>query len=331
MPTSASGARRILLTGATGFIGRHLYPALTAQFADVVCASRRPDRAAREQPERSFAHFDLGDARSMRAALTGCTDAIYLVHGMASAANHYVEAEQSGAEAFREAAADAGVERIVYLGGIRPRDTPSRHLRSRLATGETLRAGRVPTIELQATMVIGAGSEGFRMVRDLSARLPLMILPAWSKSLSQPVAVADVVFAIVHALGEPPGLSGAFALPGPETLSAREILRRTAQLLGHRPPMIGVPFVTPKLSSYWIRLITRADPHIAEELVEGLRSDIVHEGPGYWARCPGHRLIGFDQAVLSALSGEERSLGKRARAVEQLIDHLSPKEPHGPA
>lgn len=323
-------SRRILLTGATGFVGRHLYPALVAKFPDVVCASRKPDRAARAQPERSFAHLEMGDPRSMRAALTGCSDAIYLVHGMASAGD-YVQAEQQGAQAFREAAAAAGVKRIVYLGGMRPRGAPSRHLQSRLATGEALRAGSVPTIELQATMIIGSGSESFRMVRDLSARLPLMILPGWSKSLSQPIAIADVVFALVHALEEPEGFSGAHALPGPETLSAREILRRTAQLLGHRPPMIGVPFVTPKLSSYWIRLITRADPHIAEELVEGLRSDIVHDGPGYWARCKGHRLVGFDQAVVSALTGEERSLGKRARAVEHLIDHLSPKEPHGPA
>jgi uncharacterized protein YbjT (DUF2867 family) len=323
-------SRRILLTGATGFVGSHLYPALAAQYPDVVCASRKPDVAARAQPERSFAHFDMGDARSMRAALTGCTDAVFLVHGMASAGD-YVEAEHEGAKAFREAAADAGVTRIVYLGGMRPSGTPSRHLRSRLATGETLRAGRVPTIELQATMIIGAGSESFRMVRDLSARLPMMILPAWSKSLSQPIAIADVVFALVHALGQPAGVSGAFPLPGPETLSAREILLRTAQLLGHHPRMFGVPFVTPKLSSYWIRLITRVDPHIAEELVEGLRSDIVHDGPGYWAHCPGHGLTSFDQAVVSALSGEARSLGKGARAVEQLIDHLSPKEPHGPA
>jgi uncharacterized protein YbjT (DUF2867 family) len=191
-----------------------------------------------------------------------------------------------------------------------------------------LRAGKVPTIELQATMVVGAGSESFRMVRDLAARLPLMVLPAWLESRSQPIAIGDVVSAILHALEEPWQASGAYALPGPETLSAREILERTAKLLGHRPLMVGVPFVTPKLSSYWIRWITRADMHIAEELVAGLRHDIVHDGPGYWARMPEHRRQSIDDAIKSALAGEAHALGKRARAVEQLIGRLSPKEPH---
>jgi uncharacterized protein YbjT (DUF2867 family) len=323
--------QRLLLTGATGFVGRCLYPALEAAGYRVLGATRRPSEAARAKPERAFVHFDTEDPRSMREALTGCARAVYLVHSMASTDDDYVEAERRGALAFRQAAEDAGVERIVYLGGMRPSHEPSRHLASRLRTGEILRAGKVPTIELQATMVIGSGSESFRMVRDLSARLPVMVLPSWLKSRSQPISIRDVVSAIVHALEEPWQASGVYALPGPETLSARAILERTAKLLGHKPLMLGVPFVTPKLSSYWIRLITRADMQIAEELVEGLRSDIVHEGPGYWARLPGHRCENLDSAIKNALADEEHSLGKRARVVEHLIDQLSPKEPHGRA
>jgi uncharacterized protein YbjT (DUF2867 family) len=333
--------RRVLLTGATGFVGRSVYPALVAAGYVVLGGSRRPEQAVRAAPERQFVRCDTDEPRSLREAMTGCARAIYLVHGMAEGGD-YAEAEQRGALAFRSAAEEAGVERIVYLGGMRPSAEPSRHLASRLRTGEVLRAGKVPTIELQATMVIGSGSESFRMVRDLAARLPVMVLPSWLKSRTQPIAISDVVAAIVHALDEPWEASGVYALPGPETLSAREILQRTASLLGHKPRMIGVPFVTPKLSSYWIRLITRAEIHIAEELVEGLRHDIVHEGPGYWARMPGHRRQSLNAAIESALADEENSLGKGARAVEQLIDRLSPlssrrslpdrsKEPHGRA
>jgi uncharacterized protein YbjT (DUF2867 family) len=320
--------RRVLLTGATGFIGQNLYPELVSAGYEVLCATRNTERAARTMPERTFVRFDTDNPSSMREALSGCSRAVYLVHAMA-AGGDYVEAEERGALSFREAAEKCGVERIVYLGGMRPRTPPSRHLESRLRTGEILRASKVPTIELQATMVIGSGSESFRMVRDLAARLPVMVLPSWLKSRTQPIGIADVACAIVHALGAPWEASGAYALPGPETLSAREILLRTAKLLGHKPLMIGVPLVTPKLSSYWIRLVTRADAHIAEELVEGLRHDIVHDGAGYWARLPEHRCESLDDAIMNALSGEQNSLGKGARAVEHLIEKLSLKEPHG--
>jgi uncharacterized protein YbjT (DUF2867 family) len=321
---------RVLLTGATGFVGKSLRPALEAAGYQVRGGTRSPERAAASQPGRDFVHVDTNDERSLREALAGCAGAFYLIHGMASGGDYAVR-ELAGALAFRRAAEAEGVQRIVYLGGMRPRGAASRHLESRLQTGEVLRGGPVPTLELQATMVIGSGSESFRMVRDLSARLPLMVLPAWMKSLSQPISIQDVVVALLHALAEPPEVIGAFALPGPETLSAREILARTAKLMGHRPYMIGVPFVTPKLSSYWIRLVTRADFHVATQLVEGLRNDIVHEGPGYWARLPQHRLQSFDDAARNALAQEESSLGKRARSIEQLIAHVSPKEPHGRA
>lgn len=324
------GDKRILLTGATGFVGNSLYPVLAAAGYRVVCGSREPEKATRRLPHRQFVRLDTGDASSLREALKDCTGAVYLIHSMARGGD-YAERERAGALAFRTAAEEAGLERIVYLGAMRPRGAPSRHLESRLRTGEILRAGTVSTIELQATMVIGSGSESFRMVRDLSARLPAMVLPAWLNTRTQPIAIADVVAALAYALGEPKEVAGVFALPGPETLSAREILMRTARLLGHHPYMVGVPLVTPKLSSYWIRLITRADIHIAEELVQGLRSDIVHEGPGYWSRLPAHRLQSFDAAVKGALRGEQESLGAGARVVEHLIDQLSPKEPHGRA
>ena len=142
---------------------------------------------------------------------------------------------------------------------MRPRGKPSRHLASRLRTGEILRGGSVPVVELQATMVIGGGSESFRIVRDLAARLPWMVLPRWMASVSEPVAIRDVAEAIAYALEMPLDGSKVFAVPGVEKLTGRELIMRTAQLMGHRPRTVSVPVVTPKLSSYWIRLVTRAN------------------------------------------------------------------------
>ena len=311
-----------LLTGATGFIGRNLHPVLRDRGYRVVCASRDPVRARERFPDREFRAMDATDPASIEAALKDCQAAIYLIHGMASGAG-YEDVERRSAEAFREAAERAGVSRIVYLGGIRPRGTPSKHLRSRAATGETLRAGKVTTVELQAAMVIGGGSEGWRIVRDLAARLPFMILPKWLDSESQPIAIADVTFALCEAIELPMTASAAYALPGPEVISARDILMRTARLLGSNPKAIRVPIVTPRLSSYWIRLVTRADRQIAEQLVEGLRSDLVAEDDGFWRLAPQHTRVSFDQAAKSALIVEQQGLSPRSRALESLIRVVS--------
>jgi uncharacterized protein YbjT (DUF2867 family) len=313
---------QVLLTGATGFIGRNLYPALRERGYRVICASRHPHEARERFPGREFRALDATDSASIEAALRGCQAALYLIHGMASGAG-YETIEQRSAEAFRSAVERAGVSRVVYLGGIRPRGTPSHHLQSRAATGETLRAGTVTTIELRAAMVIGGGSEGWRIVRDLAARLPFMILPRWLDSESQPVAIADVTFALCEAIELPLAASAAYSLPGPEVISAREILMRTARLLGSNPRAVRVPIVSPRLSSYWIRLVTRADRNIAEQLVEGLRSDLIAEDDGFWRLVPQHVRESFDQAAKSALIEEQRGLSARSRAVESLIRAVS--------
>lgn len=320
---------RVLLSGATGFVGSRVYPALEARGFDVVGGSRDPERAARAEPGRHYRRFDLEDRASVRDAMNGCRAAVYLVHSMASD-DDYEAAERRAAETFRDAAAEAGLERIVYLGGMPPNGEPSRHLRSRMVVGQTLRAGKVPTIELQATMIIGAGSESFRMVRDLAARLPVMLLPSWSKSLTEPVGIDDVVFAIGSALVDAPAVSRAYPLPGPEVLSARQILERTARLMGRQVRMLYLPLITPKLSSYWIRLVTRTDHRITDQLVEGLRTDILSPDAGYWKLTPDHRRQRFDDAVQRALTDEIEGLSTGALLLEHAIDRLSPKREEGP-
>lgn len=254
--------------------------------------------------------------------MEGCQAAFYLIHGMAGGKG-YADVERRSAIVFRDAAARAGVKRIIYLGGIRPNGTPSRHLESRLRTGEILRSGPVPTLELQATMVIGGGSESWRIVRDLAARLPFMILPRWLDNRSQPIAIDDVTFALAKALQVPLEGSVALPLPGPEVLSGRDILLRTAHLLGSHPRAIRVPIVTPRLSSYWITLVTRADQRISEELVEGLRCDLVAESEGFWRLAPEYPRIPFDDAARAALLEEQRELSLRSRLAEIVIRTLA--------
>jgi uncharacterized protein YbjT (DUF2867 family) len=320
--------RRVLLAGATGFVGAQLFPVLQARGFEVVGGSRNVEVARRKFPGREFVHLNLSEPASLRAAMKHCSAAVYLVHSMASG-DDYERVERESAQAFRSAAADAQLERIVYLGGMPPQGKPSRHLRSRMTTGEILRGGSVPTIELQATMVIGSGSESFRMVRDLAARLPVMVLPRWAESVTEPVSIDDVTFALAHALQHAPAQSKAYPLPGPEKLTARDILARTAALMGRHPKMIGVPVITPKLSSYWIRMVTRGNHHVTDELVEGLRSDIVAPDDGYWKLCPEHPRQSFDQAARRALLDEESGLSTGAILFEHAIDRFSPKRQPG--
>jgi uncharacterized protein YbjT (DUF2867 family) len=313
---------RILLSGATGFVGSHILPQLVAAGFDVVSASRDPHKASRHHPGRTFVRLDLGDPSSVVKALAGVDGAVYLVHSMATDKG-FDALEESAAHHFRDAAERCGLGRIVYLGGMRPLGEPSRHLASRLRTGEILRSGRVHVVELDATMIIGGGSESFRIVRDLAARLPFMLLPRWLLSMSEPVGVKDVGAAIVHALTMPVAGNRVLTLPGPELLSGRDILMRTARLMGRNPKVVSVPVVTPRLSSYWIRLVTRANPHIATELVEGLRSDIVSHGDAIWGEMPGHILTTFDDAVRSAIGEEAGGLSPSARLLERAMRSLS--------
>jgi len=297
--------RTVLLTGATGFVGRHLFPALVAAGWRVRCATRNPERARAEQPDREWVRLDVADEASVRQALEGCEAAYYLVHGMGGGGD-YPDREASAARTFREMASGAGLRRLVYLGGVAPSGEPSRHLRSRLETGRLLRAGRVPTVELRAAMIIGPGSESWHIVRDLAARLPAMVLPKWLSHTSCPVHVDDVVRALVHAADMPVEGSCWLDVPGPESLSHRELLRRVAGAMLKRPPLFDVPVLTPRLSSYWIALITRADLRLAQELVEGLRSNLEPTGPSIWEELePGPMPLA--EAIRRALAAEHHA------------------------
>lgn len=311
----------VLLTGATGFVGRHVLPALVEAGFGVRCASRRPPKSAGTDSIR-WVEMDVERPETMALALRGVRSVVYLVHGMGEGGD-YEARERESAIQFAEEADRAGVRRIVYLGGIAPMGRPSKHLRSRLATGEIFRNGPVPTIELRAGMVIGAGSESWRIVRDLAMRLPAMVLPQWSRTRSQPIAIEDVVVALVQSLQLPEEDVGCYDLPGPETLSAKDILFRIARLRGMQPRVVNVPFLTPGLSSHWLRLVTRANFQVAQQLVLGLTSDLISPDDGFWRLLPNHERVSFDDAARRALLEEEASVPLSGKAFEAVIRRVS--------
>ena len=290
----------ILLTGASGFVGSHVVVALTAAGHTVRCATRNVADARAQHPERTWVELDLEKPATLPDALAGCAAAIYLVHGMDAGHDDYPERERREAEAFARAAATAKLSRIVYLGGVMPARGASKHLASRARTGETLRTGAVETIELRAAMVIGAGSSSWTMVRDLAHRLPAMLLPTWLRNVSYPIAIEDVVAGIVLAIELPPGPSRIFELPGPERIRHRDLLVRVAAAMGYRRMMINVPVLTPRLSSYWIALVTRTSLALAKELVEGVRHDLVPSGVSLWTTV-AHAPMSLDDAIAHAL------------------------------
>lgn len=288
----------ILLTGASGYVGSHLLSELRARARPVRALVRNPrstDLPAEVEPAKG----DVVKGTGLRDALDGVQTAYYLVHSMSGGEN-FAARDRAAAVNFGEAAREAGVERVVYLGGLGPtgRDA-SIHLRSRHEVAELLRE-RVPKlVYVRAAMVIGPGSASFEMLRHLVGRLPLMVTPRWIDTRSQPVAIADVVRTLADA-GELPDPPDEVQVGGPEVLTYREMMRRTAGVLERRPPLIlKIPVLTPRLSSYWVSLVTPVDTGLVRPLVDGLKSEMVVEQP------PPAGLndtpLGFDEAVRAAL------------------------------
>ena len=296
--------RRTVVAGASGFVGRHLVPVLMDSGREVWCGTRNPQLARECEPDKTWVHLDVEDETSLSTALEGADSLVYLVHQMRRDGGDLLESERQSALRVRLAAERAGVRRVVYLGGPTPDGHVSHHLEARLETGRVLRSGDVSTIELQAGMIIGVGSESWLIVRDLALRLPVMILPSWLNRRSQPVGIHDVVRAIVASLDLTDTGSRCLALPGPEVLTAREILERVASQVGIRPVMIPVPVLTPSLSSHWIRWVTRADYTIARQLVDGLTSDLIAGVESIWTQVPDLEPTSLDDVIARTLADE---------------------------
>jgi uncharacterized protein YbjT (DUF2867 family) len=298
----------IVVAGATGYIGGRLCARLREQGLEVRALARDPDRAADLAAIGcELREADVLEPASLGPALEGVDVAYYLVHSMGRGSDgDFAARDKAGAENFAAAADDAGVRRIVYLGGL---GEGSEHLASRHATAETLRVGKVPVVYFRAAAVIGAGSESFLTVFYLVKRLPLMITPRWVTTRTQPIAIADAVSFLAAAadLGLP--VDREIQLGGPDVTTYGGMIDELAEALGRRPPLrLTVPVLTPGLSSLWIGLVTPVDAGVARPLVEGLATETVVSEPS------GMRL--FDELARTPLREALREAGKNLNVRE---------------
>ncbi|WP_396611060.1 NAD(P)H-binding protein [Haloferax sp. S1W] len=265
---------KVLVTGATGFVGRRLVPALLDAGHDVVALVRDASRYTGPQ-EVEVVEGDLLEPASLGPAVEGVDAAYYLVHSMRSGGD-FEERDRLAARNFVDAASEADVERVIYLGGLgEERDRLSPHLRSRREVEHLLESGEFALTTLRAAIIIGRGSAGFEVVRQLAKRLPLMVTPQWVETRCQPIAIADVVAYLVGVLDHPETAGETYEIGGPEVLTYREILQRVGSHLGQDPRILSVPVLTPRLSSYWIGLVTDVDAGVARPLIEGLKNPVV--------------------------------------------------------
>ena len=264
---------KVVVFGATGTIGRALLPVLAAEH-DVVAVSRHEGSGGGV----AWARADVTDPGAVRAALDGADVAYYLVHSLG--ASDFERRDRLAAETVAREAASARLRQIVYLGGLGD-DGPelSPHLRSRVETGRALASGSVPLTTLRAAMVVGAGSAAFETILALVDRLPAMVCPRWVSTPTQPIAIEDVVGYLAAACGADEFLGQSFDVGGPDVLTYREMIERIGSLRGRRPLIVEVPVLTPRLSSYWLHLVTPVGASVARPLIEGLRNATIVRDP----------------------------------------------------
>lgn len=298
---------RVLVIGATGYIGSRLVPRLLADGAEVSVLARTPARLD-DVPWRdqvTIHEGGLGDEGALLAALRGVDVACHLVHSMGQKEDFEKEERKTTIE-FVRAAETAGVGRIVHLSGLHPayESDLSTHLRSRVEVGRIMLDSTVPAIVIQAGVVIGSGSASFEMIRHLTTRLPGMVTPKWVSNRIQPIAIRDVVHYLAAATVCPIDKGRTIDVGGPDVLEYGELMQIYAEEAGlHRRLMVPVPLLTPKVSSWWMGLVTPLEPGLAQPLVESLRSEaivLVDDADEVLGAPPGGR-TGFREAVREAL------------------------------
>jgi uncharacterized protein YbjT (DUF2867 family) len=295
---------RVLVFGASGYVGSHLTPRLAAAGLAVrACARNVEVLKVREWAGVELAEADALDPESLPAALQGIEVAYYLVHSMAAGKN-FSEIDLEAARNFARAAEQAGVKRIVYLGGLVPAGANTEHIRSRRETGDALRHGRVPVTEVRAGIIIGPGSAAFEVMRDLVLHLPVMVTPRWVRATSPPIALDNLLEYLQRIAFIDAAAGRIFDAGGPEIVSYNDMMRDLAKVAGKRPPrVIPVPVLTPKLSSYWLGLVTAVPSNIAQALIGGLKHDFVADDAELRALVP-QTLLTVHEAIEAAFEAE---------------------------
>ena len=300
---------RVLLTGATGYIGGRLLRRLEAGDYRVRCIARDVDALRhRSSPTVEVMAGDVLDRASLDAAMTGMEVAFYLVHSMGS--DSFEEADRTGARNFAQAAQAAGVKGIIYLGGLgSEEEVLSPHLRSRHEVGRILRESGLPVLEFRASIIIGSGSLSFEMIRSLVERLPVMITPKWVTVIAQPIAIDDVLDYMMAALRLPVSKYRIYEIGGEDRVCYADIMHAYARQRGLRPRMLPVPVLTPWLSSLWLGLVTPLYARIGRKLVESILHPTVVRDPAA-ASAFDIRPVGIDEAIRRALAREDQEFAE---------------------
>jgi len=288
---------KVLVAGSSGFVGRQLCPALQAAGHEVVAMTRRPeDYRGVGEPVRG----EVSDLMSLVKAMRGCAAAYYLVHRLGE--RNFARADAAAATAFGQAAARAGLSRIVYLGGLgNSADDLSAHLRSRHEVEGLLGSADVAVTVLRAGIIIGHGGISWEITRQLVEHLPAMITPRWVHTKTQPIAAADVIRYLVGVLEVPETVGRVFDIGGPEVLEYVQMLRRVAAIEGRPILILPVPFLTPSLSSLWLALVTNVDLKTGRALVDSMNNEVIVSDDSIRTLIP-FEPMDYDSAVLAALS-----------------------------
>jgi uncharacterized protein YbjT (DUF2867 family) len=300
---------KILLTGATGFIGGRLLRNLASSGIRVRCLVRSAARFPGKIPcgmEPQVMEGDLLKQDTLWRAMEGIDTAYYLVHSMGGRSmlqfKAYIQKDVQAARNFSQAAEESGVKRIIYLGGLgEMADNLSEHLRSRQMVARVLQSTRVRTTVLRAANIIGAGGAPFEMLRHLVERLPVMVCPRWIETRCQPIAVENVIEYLSGCLLESKTAGKTLDIGGPEIITYRQLMMKYARIRGLRRLILTVPFLSPHLSSYWINFVTTVPAGVVMPLVEGLKNEVVCKNDEIRELIP-IRLVFMDEAIRTALS-----------------------------
>jgi uncharacterized protein YbjT (DUF2867 family) len=323
----SNSVTRCLVTGATGYIGGQLVPALLERGHPVRALARNPDKlnGAPWRPHVDVVQGDLGDPDSLARAVQDIDVVFYLVHSMGTSPD-FVSEEAKAARNVVDAAKQAGVRRIVYLSGLHPDGELSPHLRSRTAVGDILIESGIEAVVLQAGIVIGSGSASFEMIRHLTDRLPVMTTPKWVHNKIQPIAIGDVLYYLVEAAEAPVPESRTWDVGGPDVLEYGEAMQGYADVAGlSKRVIIVLPFLTPTIASWWVGLVTPIPSGLARPLVESLHCDAVRNETDIDSviEAPAGGLTGYHSAVKQALQQD----GTAARGGRRQLARLSSPAP----